>query len=190
MKIHHLLLILLLGLLPCFAEEDHEEEPKFEFTDEEVQVFLKKELPVALELLEIIREQEGEEEHEEVFERAREEVHEYHSLKHYDGAKVANQFLNMVRSDLELEKLLFEFWDRDYEGEERQEMRKRIRAKLTEQQELRKKSLRMEIELMEREVRELKDELEEMEKSGNEVIEEELGELFDEETDDEEPEDD
>ena len=173
-------------------EEEHEEE--FEEEEEipeptvkETLAFIRKEIPVAIEILEMIREAEGEEEYEEVLEDFREQYYEYLEIKAYDGPEAAKLVLEGAQIDLQLDKALHEYHEGENEAG-RAKLEKSIQGLVRKQWQHAIKVSRMELELIDEHRNEVKAELEELEAMDEAALKEWADELIhgDEDEDDEE----
>jgi hypothetical protein len=179
------------------VEERHDDDEDWEEEEHEVPfpskksttAFLKKSLPLALELLERVQDEEGEDEYEEVLEQMREMHFEYLEIQEHDGREAAGLYLDGARLELELDHLLDRFHEQAETDRDREKVRKKIANVLRAQLERERKVMKLEVEMLKKHLREVKEELKEIEGLGDETIEERLNDLLDrDESDDEEEE--
>ncbi len=191
-----LLFPLFIGL-PSWAEDDDEdwedaEEAEYEpdLSAEDTLIFCRRKLPIAITLMEQVRQEEGEESYQEVLERAQEEANEYHLLLHHDGQQVADLFLKGIRLALEIDQLTHQYFESVDDDKSSTAIKAQLKSKVKEQLEHEKQSILMEIKLMTDDLEGLKAELKEIEESAGERIEEEMHYLLEEDEDDESEDDD
>jgi hypothetical protein len=176
-------------------EEEEEEEWEDDEEDEipvpskkETLAFLKKSMPLALELLEKIKEDEGDDEYEEVLEEMQERHFEYLEIRKHDGEKAAGLYLEGNRLELQLDQLLYRYHDVAETDEDREKLRAGIAEVLGAQLEHEKNAMKLELEMVRRHLREVEEELEEIEGLGKEEIEERLADLLEEDGEEDEDE--
>ncbi|MEM1083526.1 MAG: hypothetical protein AAGI48_05350 [Verrucomicrobiota bacterium] len=191
--------------LPAIAEDEHDEPHEEEYEeheeedDEEIPFptqlntlqFIKEQLPLAVEMLDQVREEEGEEEYQEVLEDFQHRYHDYLMIREGDGQEAASLSLSGARIELRLDAALHDYHHTDLGADEREELVKKVRMLLREQLEQEKRVVTTELKLLERHLEDLRAEKKELEALGEEEIEEELSDILElEEEEDDEDEDD
>ncbi|MEM9080166.1 MAG: hypothetical protein AAGC74_05675 [Verrucomicrobiota bacterium] len=162
------------------TEEDDEGPDEVTYPSQlETLRFLKEQVPIAVEMLELVKREEGEEFHEEVLEEYRERYFHYLEIRQYDGQEAASLHLAGVRIELRLDQAMHEYWASDEEEpEERAEIGERVQMIVREQLEHEKRLIRMELKLMRAHLQELEQELQIVERMGNREVDERVGELL------------
>ena len=167
-------------VLSAFGSLLHAEEERP--TVEHVLDFLKEKMPESMDLLERVKEEEGEEGYAEVVESAADLLMEYLEIKREEGAEAAEKFLNEERTGVRMESLVEAWHEADDEAGER-EIRKEIGKLIGAQIDREIEHGHRELEKLKEEVEEIEEELAEMKESREEIIAEELREIL---SDDEE----
>lgn len=172
-------------------EEDDEDEAVPYPSSKDTLAFLKEQVPVAVELLDIIKADEGEDESEEVLGEFRDEYHDYLLIRFHDGQEAASLALSRFRIELRMDKVLHEYFSReDEEGDEAgEDYQEQIRILVRELLEQEKRSVRMEIKLLARHREELEAELKSLDQIGEDEIEAEMREILELDEEEEEGED-
>ena len=151
-------------------------------TVEHVLDFLKEKMPESLDLLERVKEEEGEEGYAEVVESAADLLMEYLQIKREEGAEAAENFLDEERTGVHMESLVEAWHEADDEAGKR-EIRKGIGKLIGAQIDREIEYGHRELEKLKGEVEEIEEELAEMKESREGIIAEELREIL---SDDEE----
>lgn len=176
---------LVIGLILPAVAENEEDEVEYP-TSKETLRFLKKQMPLAIEMLDTVKKEEGEQEYEEVLEGFQEQYFEYLEIRQHDGQEAAYLMLAGVRIELRMDQALHTYHNDEVDKEKRaglvREIEKLVREKLIHNQ----KSMTMEVKLMEANLKELKAELAELKEIGEEAVKQEVRELLHEEDEDEE----
>ena len=154
---------------------------------EHVLEFLKEKMPESMELLERVRDEEGEEGYQEVVEGAADLLVEYLEIKREEGVEVADSFLNEERDQIRL-KILVEAWHETDEEAEKREIKEEIEKLIGEQIDREFDHGRRELEALKEEISEIEEELAEIDENRGEIIAEELAELLSEEEGDDDEE--
>lgn len=179
-------------IIPVTADEDpdHDEGEEVQMpTRKETLQFLSRHVPLAVEMLEQVKEEEEAEDYEEVLEELREQHHEYLEILHLDGQETATLYLEGVKIELRMDHALHTFHDDDLEKKQRAKLREQVEALVREQYAHDRKVIAMEIKLMEENLKALKAELVEFENIGEDTIKKETAELLNDEEDSEDEED-
>jgi len=174
------LMIPFVVVLSAFGSPLHAEEERP--TVEHVLDFLKEKMPESLDLLERVREEEGEEGYAEVVESAADLLMEYLQIKREEGAEAAENFLDEERAGVHMESLVEAWHEADDEAGKR-EIRKEIGKLIGAQIDREIEHGHRELKKLKEEVEEIGEELAEMKESREEIIVEELREIL---SDDEE----
>ena len=151
-------------------------------TVEHVLDFLKEKMPESMDLLERVKEEEGEEGYAEVVESAADLLMEYLEIKREEGAEAAENFLDEERTGVRMESLVEAWHEADDEAGKR-EIRKEIGKLIGAQIDREIEYGHRELEKLKGEVEEIEEELAEMKESREGIIAEELREIL---SDDEE----
>lgn len=174
---------------------EHEEEREDEFevevsepTQEESLYFMRKEIPVAIEILELVRETEGDEAYEQVLEDFREQYFEYLEIKAYDGPEAAALVLEGANLDLQVDKALHEYHESENEVE-RAELRQAMQGLIGKQWQHAIKVSRKELELIEKHRSEVEAELKELEAMDDKALKQWAAKLIEGDEDEEARED-
>ena len=174
------LMIPFVVVLSAFGSLLHAEEERP--TVEHVLDFLKEKMPESLDLLERVKEEEGEEGYAEVVESAADLLMEYLQIKREEGAEAAENFLDEERTGVHMESLVEAWHEADDEAGKR-EIRKEIGKLIGAQIDREIEHGHRELKKLKEEVEEIGEELAEMKESREEIIAEELREIL---SDDEE----
>lgn len=174
------LMIPFVVVLSAFGSPLHAEEERP--TVEHVLDFLKEKMPESLDLLERVKEEEGEEGYAEVVESAADLLMEYLQIKREEGAEAAENFLDEERTGVHMESLVEAWHEADDEAGKR-EIRKEIGKLIGAQIDREIERGHRELKKLKEEVEEIGEELAEMKESREEIIAEELREIL---SDDEE----
>ena len=145
--------------------------------------FLEKRLPLAVRVLEQVKEIEGQEKHDQVLEDLRHHLIEYRAIREADGTKAAEIYFTRIQIDLRLNLMLHQYHVIAKTKEERVELKTQIQSLLREQLEHDKRSIKLEIKLVEKELTELRTELKKLEGFGQKEIAAELKDLLKEHKD-------
>ena len=173
------LMIAFVVVLSAFGSLLHAEEERP--TVEHVLDFLKEKMPESMDLLERVKEEEGEEGYAEVVESAADLLMEYLEIKREGGVEAAEKFLKEERAGVRME-FLVEAWHEAGDEAGKREIRKEIGRLIGEQIDREIEHGHRELEKLKEEVEEIEEELAEMQESREGIIAEELSEiLFDEE---------
>ena len=165
-------------VLSAFGPLLHAEEERP--TVEHVLDFLKEKMPESMDLLERVKEEEGEEGYAEVVESAADVLMEYFEIKREEGVEAAENFLDEERTGVRMESLVEAWHEADDEAgkrEIRKEIGKLIGAQIDREIEHRHRELKK----LKEEVGEIEEELAEMEESREGIIAEELREILSDE---------
>ena len=172
-------------VLSAFGSPLHAEEERP--TVEHVLDFLKEKMPESLDLLERVKEEEGEEGYAEVVESAADLLMEYLEIKREEGAEAAENFLDEERTGVHMESLVEAWHEADDEAGKR-EIRKEIGKLIGAQIDREIDRGHRELKKLKEEVEEIGEELAEMKESREEIIAEELREILSAEKEQEEKE--
>ena len=217
MKLNHLMkltaLLAVLGIgqpLPVFADEhhddeEHHEEEHFDYEEDEEEVpfptkeqtlaFLKEKVPVAVVILDLVRDEEGEEGYAEILEDFREQYHEYLEIERFDGPEAAGLSLEGARIELQLDEALHRYHEVAETDEDRAVQEARVRELVGQQLAHAKRAVEMELNLLREHQAAVEAELQELNAIGEEELNAEVAELLeldgeeDEEDEEEEVED-
>lgn len=159
------------------AEADNEDQIQFP-NQQETLSFLKKKLPLAVKILEQVKNNEGDEQHDEVMHDFRNKLSDYLAIKENDGLEAAELYLTGLSIDLRMDVLLHHYYEGTKTSEERKRLSGQIRNLLQERLEHDKQAVKMQLKLIDKERKKLTKELQEMEKFGDEEIELEFRELL------------
>ena len=170
-------------VLSAFGSLLHAEEERP--TVEHVLDFLKEKMPESMDLLERVKEEEGEEGYAEVVESAADLLMEYLEIKREEGAEAAENFLDEERTRVRMESLVEGWYDADDEAGKR-EIRKEIGKLVGAQIDREIEYGHRELEELKKEVEEIEEELAEMQESRERIIAEELREILSDEEEREE----
>lgn len=154
-------------------------------TVEHVLDFLKEKMPESMDLLERVKEEEGEEGYAEVVESAADLLMEYLEIKREEGAEAAENFLDEERTRVRMESLVEAWHEADDEAGKR-EIRKEIGKLVGAQIDREIEYGHRELEKLKKEVEEIAEELAEMQESRERIIAEELREILSDEEEREE----
>lgn len=149
-------------------------------TVEHVLDFLKEKMPESMDLLERVKEEEGEEGYAEVVESAADLLMEYLEIKREEGAEAAENFLDEERTGVRMESLVEAWHEADDEAGKR-EIRKEIGKLIGAQIDREIEYGHRELEKLKGEVEEIEEELAEMKESREGIIAEELREILSDE---------
>ena len=169
------LMIPFVVVLSAFGSLLHAEEERP--TVEHVLDFLKEKMPESLDLLERVKEEEGEEGYAEVVESAADLLMEYLQIKREEGAEAAENFLDEERTGVHMESLVEAWHEADDEAGKR-EIRKEIGKLIGAQIDREIERGHRELKKLKEEVEEIGEELAEMKESREEIIAEELREIL------------
>ena len=159
------------------AEADNEDQIRFP-SQQEILSFLNKKLPLALRVLERVKKNEGDEQHDAVMYDFRDKLSDFLAIKENDGLEAAELYLSGLSIDLRMDVFLHHYHGGKITGEERKKLSNQIRSLLQERLEHDKQAVKMQLKLIDKERRELTEELKEMEKFGDKEIELEFRELL------------
>ena len=173
---------LLIALVTILATSTHrlQAEEDDRPSVEHVLEFLKEKMPESMELLERVRDEEGEEGYQEVVEGAGDLLVEYLEIKREEGVEVADSFLNEERDQIRLE-ILVEAWHETDEEAKKREIKEKIKKLISEQIDRELDHGRRELEALKKEIAEIEEELAEIDENRGEIIAEELAEFLSEE---------
>lgn len=161
------------------AEADNEDQIQFP-SQQETLSFLKKKLPLAIKVIEQIKNNEGDHQHDEVMHDFRNKLSDYLAIKENDGLEAAELYLTGLSIDLRMDVLIHHYHEGTKTGEERKKLKTKIRSLLQDRLEHDKQAVKMQLKLIEKERKKLTKELQEMEKFGDEEIELEFKALLEE----------
>lgn len=159
------------------AEADNEDQIRYP-SQQETLSFLKKKLPLALNVLEQIKNKEGDEHHDEVMHDFQNKLSDYLAIKENDGMEAAKLYLSGLSIDLRMDVLLHHYHEGTKTGEERKKLNTQIRNLLRERLEYDKQAVKMQLKLIDQERKKLAEELKEMEQFGDEEVEREFSKLL------------
>lgn len=159
------------------AEADNEGQIRFP-SQQETLSFLNKKLPLALRVLEQVKKNEGDEQHNEVMYDFQDKLSDYLAIKENDGLEAAELYLSGLSIDLRMDVLLHHYHVGKKTVEERKKLSNQIRSLLQERLEHDKQAVKMQLKLLDKERKKLTEELKEMEKFGDKEIELESRELL------------
>ena len=159
------------------AEAVNEDQIQFP-SQQETLSFLKKKLPLAVKVLKQVKNNEGDEQHEEVMHDFRNKLSDYLEIKEHDGLEAAELYLTGLSIDLRMDVLLHHYHEGTKMSEERKKLNNQIRSLLQDRLEHDKQAVKMQLKLIDKERKKLTEELKEMEKFGDEEIELEFRELL------------
>jgi len=167
-----ILLITLTVLMATFSpalyaedDDEHEEEER-EYTVNDINRFLAEKLPRAKELLENARKNEPVEDYQELLERARELVVEYHEMREY-SQQLADSFIDLADAELELDSL---------EKAEGVNLEARVKALTEKAFDIRLTLEKAELARLQIEVREIEAVIKQRERNREKIIQEEVRE--------------
>lgn len=160
-------------------EEEHDEYEVPEPSQREILNFLSHHLPVALPLLERVREEESFRDYQEVLERAAEIYIDYHMAMQEGEREEAALILDMQRAELLLEQAAIA-WHESETREQREQSQRHLTAAATDMIDLEIKAMRSELAFLERETREIERELAHLEGERESLIEEIVREIIEE----------
>ena len=152
------------------AEADNEEGIRFP-SQQETLSFLKKKLPLAVKVLEQVKKNEGDEQHDEVMHDFRNKLSDYLEIKENDGMEAAELYLSGLSIDLRMDLLLHHYHEGTKTSAEEKKLNTQIRSLLQGRLEHDKQAVKMQLKLIDKERKKLTKELKEMEKFGDEEIE-------------------
>ena len=182
-----------IGSISLRADEHEDDPEEVELSAEQIQTFLRAQLPEAVTLLERVRKEEPFEDYQEALERAAEFAHEYHDILHDDGKKSAEQFLKQQRLEMRIEALTIAWSDLSPDDTTAREAKKNeLKALVTELFDHELTTSKLELKALQNEVRELEEEVNELSSNRAVLIDREMNDILDdwEEDEDEEPDDD
>ena len=154
-------------------------------TVEHILDFLKEKMPESMDLLERVREEEGEEGYAEVVESAADLLMEYLEIKREEGVEAAENFLDEERTGVRMESLVEAWHEADAEARKR-EIRKEIGKLIGAQIDREIEHGHRKLKRMKEEVEEIEEELAEMKENRERIIAEELREILSDEEEREE----
>ncbi|MDC0325225.1 hypothetical protein OAM01_00540 [bacterium] len=169
-------LFALCGKVLC-AEADNEDQIQIP-SQQETLSFLKIKLPLAVKVLEQVKNNEGDEQHDEVMHDFRNKLSDYLAIKENEGLEAADLYLTGLSIDLRMDVLLHHYHEGTKTSKERKKLKTQIRSLLLDRLEHDKQAVKMQLKLIEKERKKLTEELQEMEKYGDEEIELEFRELL------------
>jgi poly(3-hydroxybutyrate) depolymerase len=172
------LMITFVVVLSAFGSLLHAEEERP--TVEHVLDFLKEKMPKSMDLLERVKEEEGEEGYAEVVESAADLLMEYLEIKREEGAEAAENFLDEERTGVRMESLV-EAWHEAADEAGKREIRKEIGKLIGAQIDREIEHGHRELKKLKEEVEEIEEELVEMKESREGIIAEELREILSDE---------
>lgn len=172
------LMITFVVVLSAFGSLLHAEEERP--TVEHVLDFLKEKMPESMDLLERVKEEEGEEGYAEVVESAADLLMEYLEIKREEGVEAAENFLDEERTGVRMESLIEAWHEADDEAGKR-EIRKEIGKLIGAQIDREIEHGHRELKKLKEEVEEIEEELAEMKESREGIIAEELREILSDE---------
>ncbi|MEM9161138.1 MAG: hypothetical protein AAGB46_18995 [Verrucomicrobiota bacterium] len=170
------ILIAHIGSAITLAEDEDEELP-FPSQLETIR-FLERDLPIAIDVLEIVKREEGERPYERVLESYQEVYFEFQEIRRYEGRGAAALFLERHRLETRIDKLLHDYFEVAETDEERQALKAEIRDLVKQQLEHDKRSVELQIRFLDRERKTLTQELEELKDVGQEEIDERVEDLL------------
>ena len=154
-------------------------------TVEHILDFLKEKMPESMDLLERVREEEGEEGYAEVVESAADLLMEYLEIKREEGVEAAENFLDEERTGVRMESLVEAWHEADAEARKR-EIRKEIGKLIGAQIDREIEHGHRKLKRRKEEVEEIEEELAEMKENRERIIAEELREILSDEEEREE----
>lgn len=163
---------------PQLQAQDDDDEP----TVEHVLDFLKEKMPESMKLLKRVRAEEGEDEYNEVLEKAGELVMEYLEIKREEGVEDAEAFLKEERGRIRME-VLVEAWHETDDRKEKKELEAELAEIIGVQIDRELAHGRRELENLEEEVAEFEAELEDIEENRDLIVAEEVGAILSDDDD-------
>ena len=183
--------IVALGSINLCAKEDGDDSEEIELSADQIQTFLRAQLPEAVALLERVRKEEPFEDYQEALERAAEFAHEYHDILQEDGEKSAAQFLKQERLEMRIEALTVSWSDLSPDDTTARDAKKReLKALVTELFDHELTTSKQDLNALQDEVRELEKEINELSSNRTALIDREVNGILDEWEEDEDEDDD
>ena len=152
------------------AEADNEDPIQFP-SQQDALSFLKKKIPLTVQILEQVKNNEDDEQYGEVIDDFRNKFSDYLEIKEHDGLEAAELYLSGLSIDLRMDVLLLHYHEGTKPSEERKKLNTQIRGLLQERLEHDKQAVKMQLQLIDKERKKLTQELQEMEKFGDAEIE-------------------
>jgi len=168
-----------LTFLPLSLHADEEEEEELQLpSKEETLAFCKKHIPIAIKLLEHVREEEGEEDYNHVLNEAAEHVLSYHEILEDDGKKFADLFLKELSLGLEVDMLVHQYHEVDKSFEDQAKTKDKLEKTVGKLMDLRLELTKAELDAIQEEEEHLRSEIKELTNDREARIQEELRKLI------------
>jgi len=152
------------------AESDNED-PIQSPSQQDALSFLKKKIPLTVQILEQVKNNEDDEQYDEVIDDFRNKFSDFLEIKEHDGLEAAELYLSGLSIDLRMDVLLHHYHEGTKPSEERKKLNTQIRGLLQERLEHDKQAVKMQLQLIDKERKKLTQELQEMEKFGDAEME-------------------